>query len=117
MRRLAKALISGKYQQVQSRLRTAEGFCCLGVACDLMAKDAKKGGGRWDAGIFADPAGHRELFSLSVAVRKYYGLREGDYEIWLEKPGHGDKRSAMMLNDAGISFKAIGKEIMEYFRL
>lgn len=29
------ALRSGKYPQVRGRLRTSEGFCCLGVYCDL----------------------------------------------------------------------------------
>lgn len=29
------ALRSGKYQQVRNALRTPDGFCCLGVACDI----------------------------------------------------------------------------------
>ncbi len=29
------ALRSGKYQQAKTRLRKAEGYCCLGVACDI----------------------------------------------------------------------------------
>lgn len=31
-----KALRSGEYKQAQRRLRTSEGFCCLGVLCDLV---------------------------------------------------------------------------------
>lgn len=34
-------LRSGKYPQAQGRLRKAEGYCCLGVACDISEK------GRW----------------------------------------------------------------------
>lgn len=30
-----KALRSGKYQQTKQYLHTDEGFCCLGVACDM----------------------------------------------------------------------------------
>lgn len=33
------ALRSGKYRQTRAYLRTNEGFCCLGVACDLMAPE------------------------------------------------------------------------------
>ena len=29
------ALRSGKYQQARSQLRSGEGFCCLGVLCDI----------------------------------------------------------------------------------
>jgi hypothetical protein len=32
------ALRSGEYQQGRNFLRTDEGFCCLGVLCDLAAK-------------------------------------------------------------------------------
>lgn len=30
-----KALRSGKYKQISRSLHTAEGFCCLGVLCDI----------------------------------------------------------------------------------
>jgi hypothetical protein len=33
------ALRSGDYQQGRSYLRTDNGFCCLGVLCDLYAKE------------------------------------------------------------------------------
>lgn len=33
-----KALRSGKYEQGTGRLRGDEGFCCLGVLCDLAVK-------------------------------------------------------------------------------
>lgn len=32
---LVKALRSGDYTQIEGRLKTDEGFCCLGVMCDL----------------------------------------------------------------------------------
>lgn len=35
MRRWIAALRSGKYNQTQQRLQDNEGYCCLGVACDL----------------------------------------------------------------------------------
>src|SRR5262245_39316984 len=33
-----KALRSGKYQQTREKLRDENGYCCLGVLCDLYAK-------------------------------------------------------------------------------
>ena len=40
-----KALYSGKYRQGKGALRPSKGtFCCLGVLCDLAAKD---GGQQW----------------------------------------------------------------------
>ncbi len=34
-----KALLSGKYKQADGQLRDGDKFCCLGVACDLYAKE------------------------------------------------------------------------------
>jgi len=33
------ALRSGEYEQTRDKLHDAEGFCCLGVACDLFVDD------------------------------------------------------------------------------
>jgi len=33
------ALRSGEYKQTRYRMKTGEGFCCLGVLCDLYAKE------------------------------------------------------------------------------
>ncbi len=44
-----KALRSGKYKQTKDRLQDPTGFCCLGVLCDLAAKD---GGPQWDYDFF-----------------------------------------------------------------
>lgn len=35
-KRWIAALCSGKYQQARNGLRTTQGFCCLGVLCDLI---------------------------------------------------------------------------------
>lgn len=44
IKRWVKALRSGEYKQTQDTLRDSTGFCCLGVLCDLAAKD---GGAQW----------------------------------------------------------------------
>jgi hypothetical protein len=49
-----EALRSGKYPQTQKRLRTEEGFCCLGVLADIL-------GAPWEPGqnyyVFQGAAG------------------------------------------------------------
>lgn len=37
------ALRSGQYKQTKNKLQTNEGYCCLGVLCDIYAKQTKKG--------------------------------------------------------------------------
>lgn len=38
------ALRSGEYQQATGKLKSQEGFCCLGVLCDLYAKEHEDAG-------------------------------------------------------------------------
>lgn len=38
-KRWVEALRSGEYRQTREVLRDEHGFCCLGVACDLYAKE------------------------------------------------------------------------------
>lgn len=40
--RWAQALESGKYAQTRQTLRDEKGYCCLGVVCDLYAKETGK---------------------------------------------------------------------------
>lgn len=54
-----EALRSGKYPQSTQRLRREDGFCCLGVACDVSEL------GTW--------AIYRPEFQLGVAVLEYLG--------------------------------------------
>lgn len=37
-----KALRSGKYKQTNGKLRDERGFCCLGVACEVVGMKAQK---------------------------------------------------------------------------
>jgi hypothetical protein len=43
------ALRSGEYQQGRNSLRNGNGFCCLGVLCDLYSKENNKSWTRYDA--------------------------------------------------------------------
>ena len=83
-KKLVEALRSGEYQQVQGRLRVTKeimkqypgtfdstGFCCLGVACDLAAKD---GVGAWADGRFEVAGEDGDIHVPPEAIWKdYYG--------------------------------------------
>lgn len=68
------ALRSGEYKQAQNQLRTDEGYCCLGVACELAL----------EAGAISSY--NPEGISLPFPVQKWLGLaspsgRYGHYQF------------------------------------
>lgn len=63
VRALIKALRGGKYKQTRGWLRDKDGFCCLGVACDIF--DNKK----WANYLYMDRGG-----ILPDLVREHYGF-------------------------------------------
>lgn len=72
---LVAALRSGKYEQARMALRNANGFCCLGVACDVSGLDQWKPCGS-NFKYFGDDC------ALPDPVRDYYGFANnvGQYE-------------------------------------
>lgn len=52
-RRWLKALRSGKYKQGTGSLRDGDGFCCLGVLCDVVKND-KALKLNWEGGVWFD---------------------------------------------------------------
>ena len=101
------ALEDGSYTQTTGALRDAEGFCCLGVACDLYDSDG------WDCDLY--PA----IGVLPKSVRAHLGLRSdvGHFnEAELERADARDIESMICyqkpaslatLNDRGCSFEEI----------
>jgi hypothetical protein len=74
-----KALRSGKYEQAQGRLHEDSKFCCLGVLCDLHAKET---GRKWKL-LEEDTHGGDEEYSymdegdlLPKMVMRWAGLRK-----------------------------------------
>jgi hypothetical protein len=68
------ALRSGEYQQARATLRSswkADRFCCLGVLCDLAAKE---GLGKWDGGVFVAERGDSSATSLPYTVQEWAGF-------------------------------------------
>jgi hypothetical protein len=65
------ALRSGKYQQTTGRLRDSNGFCCLGVLCDLAANTGVVG---WGSDTLGNAAIDNEAHLLPISVMSWAGL-------------------------------------------
>ena len=100
------ALRSGDYQQTQNRLRKEDGFCCLGVLCDLYGK---KHNVEWelvdDDGTYYKFQDKKGILPLSVI--EWAGVEDDNPEICGETP-------LSRLNDSGSTFNEIADLIEEH---
>ena len=105
------ALRSGNYDQDREFLRTKEGFCCLGVACDVYRKATGKG--EWNNisphGYYFEWGDSNEDTILPAPVMEWIGLCN-DTGFFLA--GRiGDSGSLSLFNDTGRSFGEIADVI------
>ena len=110
------ALRSGKYTQGKYRLYSGSGFCCLGVLCDIYAKEVgdftwvKKDpsktvdGDEWNYWYFDDQS---EV--LPECVSKWAELDENDPLI----TKNFVLTSLSSLNDKGVKFEDLSEDIEE----
>ena len=106
-KRWVEALRSGEYDQANGALRNGDGFCCLGVACDLARVEL---GTEWeesDDGA-ARLAGSSSFGYLPVGVQRWLGLASNDGSFW---PGGGGTETLASLNDDGKTFSEIAAVI------
>lgn len=99
------ALRSGEYKQVTGNLRKGDGFCCLGVACDVFLKN----GGELSiiySGQIAEYDGR--VGALPIRVRDWLGMRD--------RFGSIDELGTDLasLNDQGKPFDSIADVIDEH---
>ena len=90
------ALRSGEYPQTKKCLQDKNGFCCLGVACDLYQKEV--GGIDIDSRGFIDGSEYGQV--LPHEVMGWLGLRTKDGSITIEQ-------RLSLYNDEGKSFSEI----------
>ena len=76
MKKWVAALRSGKYTQARGQLRKTEGFCCLGVLCDLRPQTrwTKRLGGR-DKLKLRSGNNSRSISMLPNVVQKWAGMK------------------------------------------
>lgn len=111
------ALRSGEYQQATGKLKSQEGFCCLGVLCDLYAKEHEDAGWEYrgpdrpsdptDYWYFDDQS---EFLPESVA--QWAGFQDQTVYVKVVDDVYREVDVAE-LNDDGDSFKRIADLIEE----
>lgn len=111
-RKWIEALRSGKYKQTKSRLRDTFGFCCLGVACDLINSDA------WHFNILEKDYSFSNTNERSVLpenIQNLYGLLfdTGISMYYINEKFHVDGHLTT-LNDKGFTFTQIA-DVIEYW--
>lgn len=99
------ALNSGRYKQGKGALRQGRKFCCLGVLCDVYAKEKRK---KWEKPFFRKKvkAILGEENFLPFEVVKWAGLEGDDPEA--------NGKCLSFLNDKRMSFKEISLLIKKY---
>ena len=94
------ALRSGTYAQTRRALRTSEGWCCLGVACDVL------GDGQWEQ----PTPNRRDVFPLEWQYRsggRAYGMHLPPAVRNLVGLDGDTQRKLITANDRGVTFTDI----------
>ena len=113
-----RALESEEYTQAGGRLRTDNGFCCLGVLSDLAIKAgvqewvAEEGGGYGVSTSF----GPRKTGTVSGEIQSWAGIKGSSADDPLVQIGPELCRLSCrlsFLNDTGYDFKTIAQIIRE----
>ena len=110
-RKWVEALRSGKYKQTSGSLHDDNGFCCLGVACEI------SGLGEWERdAIFGNQTDYRYMGktgSLPAPVAAWLGLTSKsptwDEGKWSESGNITDDMddNLAVRNDEGVTFAEI----------
>lgn len=117
---LADALDSGEYTQARGRLRGKDGFCCLGVACDLHAKEHNQTGwltynDPWGRPAYAY-ASEGVRFMPSEQVTDWFGFKTRDCSIPTTEYIDTIRVTKLSeLNDNGWTFKQIAQYIRDHW--
>ena len=109
------ALRSGEYTQARWNLQTEQGFCCLGVLCDLYAKET---GTEWEVSTTEDDEPFTYYYfddhsnHLPEYVMKWADLESTSPSV---KFAEGQLKELAILNDQGSTFEEIAQLIEENF--
>ena len=107
-----RALRSGKYTQATGALRTDDGFCCLGVLCDVYdsdkwktKEDKDKDDERWS---YADEGDNylydtKEVLPVHITRIARLAAQSPEVPYGIE----GEMKSLASLNDGGATFTEI----------
>lgn len=106
------SLRSGQYKQGKNVLRDEyNNFCCLGVLCDLHAKET---GAEWEKWCGEFMYGERKQM-ISPDVADWAGIPylkvQGEVVIWTQDNTGMNPAQLAEINDSGVSFSAIADVI------
>jgi len=99
------ALRSGEYQQTQERLRKEDGFCCLGVLCDLYIKENNV---EWEINEVDGYFYEKNSAVLPPSVVGWAGVEDSNPYV------NGGIGTLSGLNDKGFTFNEIAGLIEEH---
>ena len=103
------ALRSGDYKQGQDHLRTNSGFCCLGVLCDLYAKENQL---EWEHSSYKDVYMFQDTVAfLPLSVIEWSDIADSNPLVNYEP---GEICTLADLNDKGSTFIEIADLIEEH---
>lgn len=86
--KLITALRSGEYKQTRHRLKDSEGYCCLGVGCDIYAKDNQDG--KWTTvdnftgSVTFQTKNLISAINMNFAVKNWFGINDEQEEKLME---------------------------------
>lgn len=104
------ALRSGVYQQTNGYLKRRDGFCCLGVLCDVVKDELNL---EWQASddieTFTEYIISNQASYLPIVVLNHCGINNVNPLVIY----HGEPKFLAELNDSRISFDEIANIIEE----
>lgn len=104
-RRWIEALRSGRYEQTTDTLRFGNGFCCLGVACDVINPDA------WTP--LSEMPGEM-CYEWEADNQRTLDVDLGQDELEALGITRAQQAELITMNDQGEPFSAIADRIEEY---
>ena len=120
------ALRSGKYEQGSEKLRGVNGYCCLGVLCDLYSQEQNT---EWQFRGYDENTNQTTDYwyfeeqseFLPESVKEWAGLPACNPNVKVDVTGDDDEEDwfyfdeIASLNDSGYSFIQLSEIIQEQF--
>jgi hypothetical protein len=105
------ALTSGEFTQNKRALKRDGAFCCLGVLCELHARET---GNRWENSdrYLGEYAYLPQEVIKWAELKDKFGSFDSETELW---PRGIDENNLSIINDDGDSFATIAEIIKEKF--
>lgn len=109
-RKWVRALKSGKFEQTVEALKDNEGYCCLGVLCELYQKEHPQTSFKW---TWYEDRYHfgKEQSYLPKAVQKWAGLKDSDPFIMFDDYGLGVTKASDANDHDEMTFEEIAEAI------